>query len=256
MVTMLPSSFYVSKVSRDYTGVRPQLAVVLSKSDLMRIAEKYKLTANDLAKSAARAVNDVAKTGRGLTRKRVRAYVNLPTKSVNPRVEITKRASPDDLHATIVLDAAKHGKRRRPTLMSFKGRPKKPSYEGKAALKNKQRPRGKKRKLKRKGFTYQIQKTGSRKTLPGGFVARTTRRFNVGGGFESLGSGGNVQAFRRKGRARFPLVVPRGPSIAAMWQNPETGIAIDITTELNRRLPERVQGQARRIYDGRFKKVG
>jgi hypothetical protein len=224
------------------------LTAQLSTADLTRIARKFGLTARELSKAAAGAVNDVAITGRGRTRKQVRAKVTLPASSVNPRINVAVRAVPQDLSAILKIDDGRNdteetavnqntGGRGRPSLMSYKGRPKTPDYGRKRTKKG--------RAKKRRQFSYQILKTGPRKPFAKAFVARI--RHGSGAGY--------TQAFIRRGAARYPLLVPRGPSIAALWQNPETGIAKDVMSDLNERLPKRVEGRAQLILDQKFKKA-
>src|SRR5690606_5123404 len=129
----------------------------------------------------------------------------------------------------------------RPTLMSFGGRPTKPPYEGKVAERRRAaKAAGKRlRKRKIKPFTYQIMKSEGRRTLPGGFVARATRRYLKSGGFDYLGGTGNVQVFKRSGkRGGFhgeKLLVPRGPSIPALWQNPKNRMEKDVLAEVRKK---------------------
>lgn len=249
-----------------------QLTAYLSNSDLRRIAQSYGLSAAELDKAAVRAVNDVAKTGRGRTRKAVRAHVTLPAKRVNKSVEILVRAKPSSMRAVIGIDAKGRratGQTRRPTLMSFGGKPKKAEFSSKSAVKRKamsKRERRRKRKLKRKPFTYQILKSGPRKTLAGGFVqepgsASERNRSRRGGNLvtDAQGNaigGGTVQAFVRKSGKAYPLIVPKGPSVAALWQSDDNDIAQDVLADINQTLPSRIQGQAQRIYDKRFHKRG
>jgi hypothetical protein len=219
----------------------------LSTADLTRIARKFGLTARELSKAAAGAVNDIAITGRGRIRKEVRAQLTLPARTVNNRVRIAYRASPVALSAGIRIDAGRgddfsevsfgqnKGGRGRPSLMSYKGRPKTPDY-GRGRTK-------KGRAKKRRQFSYQILKTGPRKTFGKAFVAKVTEGFGKG----------VIQAFIRRGEDRYPLLVPRGPSIAALWQNPQTGIAKDVMSDLNKRLPSRVEGRAQLILDKHFR---
>lgn len=224
--------------------MRPTLISSVSTADMLRVAANFGLSARELGKAASRAINDVARTGRGRARKQVRAHITLPAARVNEAIDIISRASPERLHATIALDHRARGQDRRPTLMSFKGRPSKP-----------QPTRTKTgRRRKRKPFTYQILKAGPRTELPGGFVQQG-QEFAAGNIKGNLRQAGRAQAFVRRGRSRYPLSVPRGPSVAAIWQNPANQVAAPVLEDLNQRLPERIQGQAQRLYDQKWKKV-
>lgn len=236
--------------------MRPTLIATMSQTDLLRIAAQFGLAARELAKATADAVNDTAKKARGETRKRVRAYVNLPANRINTAIDINVRAKPDSPSATVVLDKHAKGRSERPSLISFGGKPGKPHYEGKAHKKRRAKAGGAKPSP---AFSYQVLKAGPRKILPGGFVARPTRR-GLGAGSPGVsrqitdGSGAAL-AFVRRGKPRYPLNVPKGPSVAALWQNDENGIRKDIMAELGPYLAKRVQGQAQRIYDAKWKKV-
>lgn len=239
--------------TRDYKG-SPTLAVSLNSSDLLRIADKFRLSSIQLRKAVADAVNDTAYRGRGLTRKRIRSFVTLRASRVNAAVEISAKATQENPTAAISLDRHARNQPLRPSLISYGGKPTKPPYESASAARR--RSRG--RKARTTPFSYQILKSGPRLVLPGGFVARANKRGSFWGGRGApavpLEPGtGSVQAFRRVGKARYPLVAPKGPSIAALWQNEQTGIAADTLKDLRTLLPQRVQGQARRIYDSQFK---
>lgn len=224
--------------------MRPTLISSVSTADMLRVAASFGLSARELGTAAARAVNDVARTGQGQTRIQVRAHITLPAARVNDAINIISRATPQRLSATIALDHRARGQDRRPTLMSFKGRPSKP-----------QPTRTKTgRRRKRKPFTYQVLKAGPRIDLPGGFV-QTGQEFAGGNVKGNLRQAGRAQAFVRKGKGRYPLRVPRGPSVAAIWQNPTNQVAAPVLEQLNQRLPERIQGQAQRLYDQKWKKV-
>ncbi len=232
----------------------PFITAKLDTDQVLRFASKLGLSAKELSKAQVTAVNDVAKTTRGRVRKEVRAYLTLPARSVNQRVEVGRKATPTKPEATVVIDRkvsrSGGGASARPTLMSFKGKPKVPRREGKRTK------TGKLTKSARAPFTYQIRKGGSRRLLKGGFVQRPRRRFNLqSGGFDALEGEQRAQAFRRQGKARYPLSVPRGPSIAAVYQNPETKIADRVTADARERLPGRFQGQARRQLGRTFKRA-
>lgn len=131
--------------------------------------------------------------------------------------------------------------------MSFAGKPNLPRSEGRRTK------TGRLTKSASAQFSYQITRQGGRKTLPGAFVQRATRRSNFGGGFSAV-SDQRAQAYVRQGRARFPLVVPRGPSLSAVYQQ-QDDIRRRVTDDARMRLPERIVGQSRRIYDRRWRRV-
>lgn len=230
------------------------LTLTLNDRQLFAAAERFALTSRDLQRAQAAAVNDVAKRARNNKRRLFRAYLTLPAKSVNERVEIVKRASASNATAVVTVDRRSRGGgsggNTRPTLMSFQGRPRVPQAEGRRTK------RGRLTKSARAPFTYQITKNGSRKTLPGAFVQRATRRFNLnGGGFTGV-SDQRAQAFVRKTAARFPLAVPRGPSLSAVYQSPErNNVQKEVVADLRDRLPRRLADQSRRIYERRWRRV-
>lgn len=239
------------------------LSVGLNDQDLLRIAAKFGLSAKDLNIAAMRAVNDVAKTGRGRTRKRVRAHVTLPARRVNDAVQVVKRAKPNDLNAIIGIDWKPSRKGAdRPGLMNFKGTPKKPRrYKGRGRRSS-------------PPFKYQILKTSGKMKHPSAFVGhgqdfaggRPGARGRVGGRMmvedPTERATGKPRAFirdptgrisSRTGRTR--LIALKGPSVAALWQNRQTGIAADVMKDLNQQLAKRIHGQAQRLYDRKWKKV-
>lgn len=235
------------------------ITISINPADLQRLASKFGATARELEDSLVGATNDVAKTGRNQTRRIVRAYINLPAKSVNPRVAVTKRASKADPVAIIGLDHTGGGRRARPTLMSFGGRPSRPYYESAARVRNRARSRGKRRKLKAPPrFSYQLLKGGPRKTLPSVFVARVTRRAVRGGGYDAISRGaGNVVALQRTTGRGFhgqKLAAPRGPSIAAIWQNQRSGVAEKSLTSMRSNFARRIEGRLHYALSRRFKK--
>jgi len=233
---------------------RPILTARMSQTDLLRIAAKFGLAASELGRSVAKAVNDTAKKGAAISRKRVRATVMLRAKRVKDAIQVAVRATPEDPSAVIVLDRHAKGRSNRPTLISFGGKPKNPPYLTKAA--KKRRELGKKQR-KRKEFSYQILKAGPRVILAGAFVALPTKRGTGTPGVSRAITDDSAVAlaFRRSGRSRYPLNVPLGPSVAALWQNPANKIAVDVMTELNAYLPKRIHGRAQQIYDAKWKRV-
>jgi|GEM_PF-3735549 len=226
------------------------LSAQMSQTDLSRIAAKFGFTAKETETVVARALNDVAKTARGRIRKSVRAYLNVRAKSVNDRVDIGRRARPGELRATVDIDKLSRS-RARPTLMSFGGKPKEPWYEGKKASLIKRRAAKQRAATGRRGvtqpkpFTYQIVRGGSRDTLQGAFVARIST-----GNAE-----GNVLDFKRVGRKRYPLVVPKGPSVAAVFQNAANGVGREALADLPDLVASRIEGQSQRLLNSQFKKV-
>jgi len=212
----------------------------LDTTDLLRIAAQLGLSSKELNKAAVTAVNDTAKRTRSEARRQIRAYLTLPARSINRRVELGKRATPDDLTATVRLDRVDRreggGASARPTLMSFKGKPNKPRSESKRTK------TGKLTKAARAPFTYQITKTGGRRMRPGMFVQRQTTT-------------GLAMAFKRVGKNRYPLWVPRGPSIAAVWQFDQNKVADKTLADLRGALTQRMLGQGRRQLARTFKAV-
>lgn len=235
---------------------RVMLQIGLSERDLLRVAAKFGLTAQQLSRATVGAINDTAITGRGRVRRRIRQYVTLPARSVNQRVIVAKRASEADPVAIITMDRGRTA-RERPTLMSYKGKPSRPPYEGRVAERRRAaKAQGKRLRPRRiRPFTYQILKSGSRQTMPNAFVARPRRRGTRMGGTVDIGNTGNVQAFVRRGRSRYPLHVPKGPSVAAIWQNESNGVAADVLKDLRDALPRRIQGRARMILSSHFRRV-
>lgn len=201
-------------------------------ADLTRLAQSFRLTAKESDLALTRAINDVAKTGRSQIRKKYKAYVTLPVKSIDRRVQIDKRATKSNPVATLTVEKG-GSSRSRPSVLSYGGKPKNPPKPGRTKTG---------RVRKRKPFTWRVLKTDPPRTIPGVFVAKTRR--------------GVVQAFRRTGPNRYPLISPKGPSLSAVWQKHEEKFSGPILTDLRERLASRIQGQMRRIHDGKFKKKG
>jgi len=211
-------------------------ATMMNTKDLLRIAAGLGLTARQLDTAAVRAINDTARHARGKTRKAVRAYLTLPANSVNSRVDVSEKAKRGSLTAKVSIGRA--GDKRanpRPTLLSYKGKPKHPRSEAKRTK------RGKLTKSARAAFSYQITKAGARKTFKKAFVQRRRDGAN------------NVQAFVRGGEARYPLVVPRGPSVSAVWQaSDQNNVAEPVLKDTNQHLPHETQRQSQLILRKAF----
>lgn len=223
-----------------------RIYATLDTKAMLRSAASFGLTARELDRAAASAINDVAKTNRNVTRREVRAYVNLPASSVNPRIQQTERATPQKLKAVVTIGVRRSASGSkasdRPSLISFGGKPNKPRKEAKRTK------TGKLTKSARAPFSYQIVKGGPRRILPGGFVQRP---------YSSRGGTSRPPlAFMRDGRSRYPMLVPKGPSIPAIYQaTQQNRVAANVHKEMEGRLPSRLQGQAQRIYDRRWRKV-
>lgn len=233
------------------------LSYTLDPKHLRGVAEAYGLTAKQLQAQVRGAINDAAKNAQDTIRDQVAAYVTLKKSSINPRIKIVKRASQKNLTAIVALDRRSRdggsGGNARPALMSFDGSPKVPRTEAKRTKKGKLSKTGRRAF---KTFSYQITKGGGRITLPGGFVQRPKRRFNLqGGGFDQLGAGQGAQAFRRVGPGRYPLVVPRGPSISAIWQSKQNNIGEQSIAHVRGFMVDRLRDRSQTTFNKRFRKV-
>lgn len=233
------------------------ISYTIDPQDLRHAAQAYRLTARQLQAQARGAINEMAAQARDSIRAKVAAYVTLPKSSINPRIEIVKRASQSDLTAILKLDRRSRGGgatgNARATLMSFGGLPRVPRNEAK---------RTKTGKLSKKGrqafepFTYQILRNGGRKRLPGGFVQRAKRRFNLQTEvIEPLSDPTRPQAFQRRGVERYPLVVPRGPSISAIWQSDINTVAEESLRGLREHGVSRLRERAQAVYAKQFQKA-
>lgn len=233
------------------------LTYTLDPNDLKGVAEACALTAKQLQAQVRGAINTVASQAVKSIREQVAAYVTLPKSSINPRIEIVKRASQNDLTAIVKLDRRSRGGGQtgnaRPTLMSFGGAPRTPRKEAKRTRKGKLSKSGRKAF---EPFTYQILKAGGRRRLPGGFVQRATRRFNLQkGAIDPLSDPSKPQAFQRRGPERYPLTVPRGPSISAIWQSEQNNINERSIGDIRRDMVTTLRERANRVYTESYRKV-
>lgn len=221
--------------------------------DLRGIAERYQLTARQFSAAVRGAVNDAAIKARDKIREEVAAYITLPVSSITPRIVVVKRASNSDPTAVLKLDSRSAGNNARPTLMSFAGSPSVPRREAKRTGKGNLTKKG---RQAFETFSYQITKTGGRRILPGGFVQRATRRHNLQtGAIDRLSEPTRPQAFIRTGPKRYPLAVPRGPSIAAIWQSESNAIDERAIRDTSLVLAARMRERAGELLESVYKKA-
>lgn len=171
----------------------------------------------DATKVAKRATKDVAKAVRTRVARRVKEQFTLKYGDVLRGI---KAQNVGQTSATVNI-----GGRRR-SLRSFKGSPKKPRHEM-ARLKS--------GKLRKSVFRYEIER-GKKRTAGDVFVQR------------SLRAAKEAIPFKRVGRGRYPVTVPKGPSVPAIWQaKNKNRVAREVIVVTRDMLQQRIRGQTFRI---------
>lgn len=200
-------------------------------TDLVRL-----LGTIDAKKVARRATKDVAKT----VRTRIARLVNQEfAQKYGDILKGIKATSTGETGAKVDLRG------RRPSLRSFRGTPKKPRHE---------MARSKSGRLRKATYRYEIER-GQKRTAKDVFVQRTSRAgYQLGSGLDRYW--GRAMPFKRKRRSRYPLVVPRGPSVPAIYQaKNQNKVAREVLKDSRALLRKRIHGQMFRLVQQQMRTV-